>query len=99
MDADRKARIARKDKKRNRALKRAHVEHVDLWVVFVRDCGICQICGEPITELTGKMRPSRDHVLPVARKGLHNYANVQLAHLSCNSRKGGRLAGRGRALK
>jgi HNH endonuclease len=53
-----------------------------------RDRGICGICHDPVTDATGPMRPSPDHVIPLARGGGHSLENLQLSHLDCNLRKG-----------
>jgi 5-methylcytosine-specific restriction endonuclease McrA len=52
-----------------------------------RDNGLCGICGEPVT----LAEQSLDHIIPIARGGTHEPANVQLAHRVCNSRKGARV--------
>ena len=44
-------------------------------------CGICHGPVEPGTE-------SLDHIIPLSKGGSHTYENCQLAHLSCNQRKG-----------
>lgn len=62
----------------------AFVEHVDPMVVFVRDKWICGICHRRVQPAV----VSLDHIVPLARGGLHEYANVQCAHLSCNLKKG-----------
>jgi 5-methylcytosine-specific restriction endonuclease McrA len=38
------------------------------------------------------MSPTLDHVVPLVAGGLHDPANVRLAHLTCNSRKGAKAA-------
>jgi len=61
----------------------AFVEDVDHWTVYERDGGICAICCKSVP-------PSRygvDHRIPLSRGGEHSYANVQLVHPRCNSRK------------
>jgi 5-methylcytosine-specific restriction endonuclease McrA len=59
-----------------------------------RDGTDCALCGEPV-DLTlawpDKWSPTRDHVVPVTHGGGNDAANLQLAHLSCNSRKGNRV--------
>jgi 5-methylcytosine-specific restriction endonuclease McrA len=64
------------------------VAPVDPKEIRERDGGICQLCGEPIDD--PKQR-SIDHIVPLALGGTHEPANVQLAHRTCNSRKGPRL--------
>ena len=73
------------DHTRNRRarIRGAFVEKVEIAKVRERDAGRCGICGEPVA----RDEESLDHVVPLARGGEHSYANVQLAHLSCNKRK------------
>lgn len=86
-----KSRTARDHDHRRRALKRgATAEAVDRRAVFERDGWRCGICGESIDSTLRYPDPasaSVDHVLPLAAGGSHTYANVQAAHLSCNSAK------------
>lgn len=66
--------------------------------LFIRDHGICHICGKPCdytdkeerpnTIVCGNNYPSIDHVIPLAKGGLHSWDNVKLAHRICNSLKG-----------
>jgi 5-methylcytosine-specific restriction endonuclease McrA len=67
----------------------AFVEVVDPQVVFDRDGGICGICRTPVED---DQRWDVDHVIPLAKGGQHSYANVQLAHASCNKKKATRIA-------
>lgn len=82
--------------RRRQALKlAATVEKVDYRMVVERDRGECQLCGTPVDfDAPGRSRwaPSIDHIVPLSRGGEHSYANVQLAHFGCNSRKGNRVA-------
>jgi hypothetical protein len=64
-------------------------EHVDSLIVMERDDGVCGICGEDVDPLDYTL----DHRVPFARGGRHNYANVQLAHHACNSRKSAKGSG------
>lgn len=62
-----------------------------------RDKNICQLCGQPVdwddyiikdgVQICGDYYPSRDHIIPISKGGLHKWDNVQLAHRICNSRK------------
>jgi 5-methylcytosine-specific restriction endonuclease McrA len=66
-------------------------ELVDPAVVFERDRGVCQLCGEPVDpelRMPDPMCATVDHVIPVVDpRSTHAYANVQLAHWDCNRRK------------
>lgn len=59
--------------------------------------GICALCGKPMpptradvahATLWKKWRPTFDHITPRARGGDDDVANLQLAHATCNKRKG-----------
>lgn len=74
---------------RRRARKRAaFVAPVNPASIYARDEGHCQLCGGEVAQA----EMSLDHIVPLARGGTHEPANVQLAHLRCNIRKGTRLA-------
>lgn len=67
---------------------------VFLSAVVARDGLLCALCGVAVDmELRwpDRMSKSVDHVIPISRGGAHTLENCQLAHLSCNSRKGNRL--------
>lgn len=55
---------------------------VDLDAVYAAG-NLCGICGEPIEEI-----PHLDHIVSLARGGVHATENLQLAHPVCNSKKG-----------
>jgi hypothetical protein len=70
--------------------------------LFLRDKGVCYICGcqcdweDKKTTPSGythpgETYPSIDHVLPIARGGKHSWANVRLACIKCNSLKSDKL--------
>jgi 5-methylcytosine-specific restriction endonuclease McrA len=73
--------------RRHRARNRnAFVETVDPLVVLERGDNVCGICG-------GDVDPGDfhiDHIVPLARGGLHNYENTQPAHPRCNWAKSAR---------
>ena len=76
---------------RRARMKDAFVEKVDSSIVFERNNWICQICQTPVSKLSDRNLvdiASLDHIIPIARGGEHSYSNTQLAHLSCNLRKG-----------
>lgn len=65
--------------------------------LYERDGGVCYICGEKCDWedrkidgryfTAGKLYPSIDHVVPLARGGKNAWNNVRLAHRVCNSKK------------
>lgn len=76
---------------RRARLKNVFVEPVYLIDIIKRDGCICGICKQPV-DMTLKaphlMSPTIDHVIAIANGGEHSLSNCQLAHFSCNSRKG-----------
>ena len=66
---------------------------ITLKALFVRDKGICQICGKPCDwddhrwGHFGPLYPTRDHIVALANGGEHSWDNIQLAHAICNSVK------------
>ena len=74
---------------------------ITLHKLFKRDGGICQICGgacewndkrmTPTGTVVGNNYPSIDHVIPLARGGVHSWDNVQLAHWYCNTIKSDKI--------
>jgi 5-methylcytosine-specific restriction endonuclease McrA len=63
---------------------KVYIEDVDHNKVFERDEGICGICQNPVD----KNRYHLDHIIPIAKGGLHCYDNVQISHPRCNQTKG-----------
>lgn len=64
---------------------------INLKRLYQRDRGFCQICGkhlEFIEDIQSDNYPSIDHIIPIAKGGLHSWDNVQLACRGCNDRKG-----------
>lgn len=71
---------------------------IPLTKLIERDCGICQLCGEPV-DITdgwydenggfhiGRNYPTVDHIIPLVHGGDNTWDNVQLAHHRCNSAK------------
>lgn len=61
-----------------------------------RDGTDCGICGLPVdmdlTRADTLDCPSVDHIVPRARGGTHDPANLQLAHLRCNMAKSDRVS-------
>ena len=74
----------REQRHRRRARVRAQfIAPVDAAAIYARDGGRCHICDK-------KVRPpdaSMDHLVPISRGGMHEPANVRLAHLECNLRR------------
>ena len=69
---------------------------ITLKKLVLRDGLKCQICGgmcdwsdHSWTGYSGPTYPSMDHKIPLAKGGGHVWENVQVAHLICNSEKGG----------
>jgi 5-methylcytosine-specific restriction endonuclease McrA len=81
----------RADKDKRRALERnAFVAPVNRTEVYERDQWTCQLCREPVARaevVPHPQAPTIDHIVPLARGGTHEPANVQLAHYRCNSIK------------
>lgn len=62
--------------------------------VYERDEWVCGLCSLPVDRAVSypdPLSPSLDHVIPLSLGGHHVMENVQLAHLSCNVRKGNRV--------
>lgn len=63
---------------------------ITLTKLYMRDKGVCQICGKHIDfdcDPNSKHYPSIDHIQPIAKGGLHTWDNVQLACRKCNTIK------------
>lgn len=76
----------------------AFVEYIDIELLYFRDHGRCQLCGRKLNKkLIGNYKnnnaPTVDHIIPLAKGGLHEYRNVQLACRYCNSMKGAKEIG------
>lgn len=79
----------RKSEAKRRAKKRSlPVEDVCPKEIFVRDKGLCGICGTSVDPSDWHL----DHIVPLALNGPHTSDNVQVTHPSCNLSKGSRLA-------
>lgn len=82
--------------KRRARIKAAFVENVDLYDIYQRDGGVCQLCGERVDRrcrYPSPRTPVLDHIVPLSRGGKHERRNVQLAHHGCNNSKNARAAG------
>lgn len=83
-----------RDKRRTRRARNraAFVEEVSLFAIADRDKWICQLCGKKVQRVSSfKRQATIDHVIPISKGGLHEYANCQLAHFDCNSKKHDRV--------
>lgn len=63
--------------------------------VFERDDWTCHLCGgsiDPALPRLDAMGATIDHLIPLARGGVDELANVAAAHWSCNRAKGDRVA-------
>lgn len=97
-----KALHERYDPQRDERRKNAVIDiDITLEEVFRRDGGVCYLCGKPCDwadtvfrngrKYASKHYPTIDHVRPLSKGGRHEWKNVRLAHLSCNSSKGAKL--------
>lgn len=59
---------------------------LDRAVIFVLNGGVCGLC---LMEVDPE-RWDVDHIVPLARGGIHSYVNTQPAHPLCNQIKGAR---------
>ena len=86
------------DIKRKRRIKKVYVDKITLEELYRKENGICYICGgkcdyNDYGYINGHKHvfgnyPSRDHIKPLIKGGLHSWDNVRLAHIRCNSSKG-----------
>ena len=85
--------------KRRARMKAQIIDHdITLEGVARRDNNVCWLCGEPVDWndcinknglfIAGRRYPTRDHVFPLSKGGLHSWDNVKLAHNECNRNKG-----------
>lgn len=67
---------------------------ITLTKLYMRDQGVCQICGRHIDfdcDSNSDYYPSIDHIIPISKGGEHQWDNVQLACRVCNTLKGAKL--------
>ena len=80
--------------RRRRARKKnARTETVYLEIIAKRDKYKCHICRKRVNmnlEVAQQHSATMDHLIPLSLGGDHSYANIRLAHRSCNSKKGNR---------
>lgn len=72
---------------RARKFNNGRVEPITLTELYIRDRGICGICKSDCNASDASI----DHIIPLSKHGTHTWDNVQLAHLTCNKRKGNKL--------
>ena len=77
--------------KRRMRERQQFIEPVDAQVVYEMHGGMCGIC-KGFIDLT-KTGFHVDHVVPLAKGGVHGYINTQPAHPQCNLRKGVAMIG------
>lgn len=56
--------------------------------------GFCALCGNPIDrdlKWPDQMSKSVDHIIPLAKGGIHEVSNLQWAHVGCNRRKSDKI--------
>lgn len=95
----RKRANARRKKARRRG---AEGDLPSVWVIYERDRGVCQLCRTRVGRSFVPPHPraaTLDHIVPVDDGGSNYSSNLQLAHFSCNSRKGTRTLPRGEQLR
>lgn len=67
---------------------RAGDKDISWRTVGARDSWICHLCLKKVPQQPGKAKSPKgatvDHLIPLARGGLHVWANVALAHNRCN---------------
>lgn len=84
----------REGDQRRRARKAGAVtEKFATFEIFERDewqCGICVEAVDKSLKYPDPRSPSLDHIIPLSFDGDHTRANVRLAHLICNIRRGNR---------
>lgn len=85
-----------RNRRRRAALRGVPSEPYTLAEIAERDGFCCRLCDVPVD--MGLPWPDRwsasiDHAIPLVLGGHDTRANVQLAHLVCNSRKGASLLG------
>lgn len=84
--------------RRRARIKAQIIDHdITLEGIARRDKNVCWLCGEPVDWndcinrnglfIAGRRYPSRDHVIPLSKGGLHSWDNIKLAHNECNRRK------------
>ena len=76
-----------REKCRKRDAQLRSKEPVDYALVINNAQGICQICKTPF----GDEKVEIDHIIPLAKGGIHALSNLQATHARCNRRKSARI--------
>lgn len=74
---------------KKRTKKRRHHASYPLYRLWIRDRGVCWLCGQPVP----LAEATRDHKVPKSRGGSNAFFNLALAHRACNQLRGNDLAG------
>lgn len=101
VDHRRKSIYLQHDIERRKRISFAMVDKdISLPRLYEIDGGVCYICGGQCDwsdfklingkRYASKNYPTIDHVVPLSKGGKHEWANIRLAHLSCNASKGNR---------
>ncbi len=89
------SRRAAYQKRRAQKKSNAHADRVLAAKVYERDgwiCGICDTPVDPALAYPDPMSVSLDHIVPLSLGGEHTEANTRCSHLTCNVRRGNRVA-------
>lgn len=76
--------------RRSRLRAAAIIEAINVEELAQRDRRRCHVCGLHVDMAIrdrGPESPTIDHIIPLSQGGDHSWANVALAHKSCNSRR------------
>ena len=93
-EAAKRAKHAERKQRRRARERAAYISPVNRYEVFERDAWTCQLCNEPVERdkvVPHPKVPTIDHVIPLARGGTHEMANVQTACFLCNATKSDRM--------
>ena len=80
-----------KNHRRRAVIRGSRPARVDPFAVYERDSWTCHLCEHFVDRQLAYPDPasaSLDHLVPLARGGRHETANVALAHLRCNQSRG-----------
>ena len=83
------------DARRRAARSGADVERFANAEIYERDnwaCGICEQAVDRSLAYPDPMSVSLDHIIPLSLGGSHTRDNVRCSHLTCNVRRGNRVA-------